>query len=445
MVMGAVGVGPAGVGRSRALLPVEVVIAERAPVMEAVGTATVQVGDCLQLLSRLAAGSVHCCVTSPPYWGLRSYLPEDHPDKATEIGTETTPKEYVERMVRIFQEVRRVLHRTGTLWLNLGDSYARGCTGRADGGSPACDDWQRSLPVEKADRPRPVDLKSKDLVGVPWMVAFALREDGWYLRAENIWSKPNPMPDPVRDRTTRSHEQLFLLTKSERYYYDQEAIREPHQMRPQRRPAGHKRRRTGPGLPEHTWSGTKRDEPEVDGNPAGRNKRSVWTLSPEPICLGGRVIAVMPTKLALPCILAGTSARGCCPHCGAPWEREVERTSMLLRPGPGRAQLQQSSPGAASRTAATGTMLAPATVLTTGWCQTCSCPEHTPVPCTVLDPFAGSGTTGLVAAHNGRNFLGYEINPDNAELARARIANPRSISAKPQAPVEGQGQLFDKE
>src|SRR5262249_2145142 len=179
---------------------------------------TLHYGDVTDVLPRLPDSSVHCVITSPPYWGLRDY---GIPDR--QLGLEATPDEYVTRMVAVFREVRRVLRGDGTLWLNLGDSYAaRGNTGGMDSLAKP----HQAL-GENGWRPPPPGLKSKDLVGVPWRLAFALQADGWYLRADIVWAKPNPMPESVTDRPTKSHEYVFLLTRSPRYYYDQEAVREP--------------------------------------------------------------------------------------------------------------------------------------------------------------------------------------------------------------------------
>jgi DNA modification methylase len=297
-------------------------------------------GDALEVLKTLPDSSIHCCVTSPPYWGLRDYGHDG------QIGLESTPEAYVARMVEVFREVRRVLRDDGTLWLNLGDSYANngvkdasavgGFTGaRIHAGSKGTMD----------SRPRsiPDGLKPKDLVGIPWRVAFALQADGWYLRQDIIWHKPNPMPESVRDRCTKAHEYVFLLTKSPRYYYDANAISETAKggsgVRKRstnfKKAGSHRLGNHGKGLDEIICNGT-------------RNRRSVWTITPNPY--KGAHFAVMPPDLVEPCIKAG------CPVGG-----------------------------------------------------------------TVLDPFAGSGTTLAVAIKLGRNSIGIELNAEYIELARARI------------------------
>lgn len=244
-------------------------------------------GDALASLHGLPDASAQCCVTSPPYWGLRDYGAEG------QIGQEATPEEYVARLVAVFREVRRVLADDGVLWLNLGDTYAattRGSSGKGD--------KQRSnAGTLIADRrwAVPDGLKPKDLVGIPWMVAFALRADGWYLRSEVIWSKPNPMPESVTDRPTKAHEQVFLLTKSARYFYDADAVRE--------RFADDRNGASGAvvkkGNPDRNDSGAT-SAPTSDG----RNARSVWAITPEPCALAH--FATMPPELARRCILAGS-------------------------------------------------------------------------------------------------------------------------------------------
>jgi DNA modification methylase len=261
-------------------------------------------GDAREL--PLADASVQCVVTSPPYWGLR-----DYGLGSETLGLEPTPELYVEHLVEIFREVRRVLRADGTCWVNLGDSYASDVKG--SGGishSPlfhATAETGRSANGQVAAQryaPRRVDhgLKPKDLVGIPWRVAFALQADGWWLRSDIIWAKPNPMPESITDRPTKSHEYLFLLTKAARYYYDGEAIKEPATMTPQRRWNGDGIRGEIPGQPMHNGSRGLRDEPTMDR--ADRNRRSVWTIATEPYPEAH--FATFPEKLVEPCILAGT-------------------------------------------------------------------------------------------------------------------------------------------
>jgi DNA modification methylase len=303
-------------------------------------------GDALEVLKTLPDSSVHCCVTSPPYWGLRDYGHDG------QIGLESTPEAYVARMVEVFREVRRVLRDDGTCWVNLGDSYAASgirIRGRNDGddgygvrtGSP-----KRTNPCAAEQNKKTIitrhNLKPKDLVGIPWRVAFALQADGWYLRQDIIWHKPNPMPESVRDRCTKAHEYVFLLTKSPRYYYDADAVSEAS-VQPER--AGKIERSFSTGKPEAVL---RQDVGRSVMRTATRNRRSVWTITPKPY--KGAHFAVMPPDLVEPCIKAG------CPVGG-----------------------------------------------------------------TVLDPFAGSGTTLALATKLGRNSIGIELNAEYIELARARI------------------------
>ena len=316
-------------------------------------------GDCIEGLRTLPDASVHCCCTSPPYWGLRDYGHDG------QIGLEPTPQAYVERMVEVFREVRRVLRDDGTLWLNLGDSYAaaRGGTsmpaetlaGGVSGRGDIVAKRGRESGYTPHRDPAAHGLKHKDLVGIPWRVAFALQADGWWLRQDIIWHKPNPMPESVRDRCTKAHEYVFLLTKSDRYYYDAGAVSEP--VASVRGP-GNKRPLKGvdeDGQKHRTRAGLhlSAERWREHGPPTSRNRRSVWTITTKPY--SGAHFAVMPPDLVQPCILAG------CPEGG-----------------------------------------------------------------TVLDPFAGSGTTLAVAAELGRNGIGCELNPEYIELANQRIAKSKA-------------------
>ncbi len=402
------------------------------------------VGDALEVLQAMQAQSVHCCVTSPPYWGLRDYSTEG------QLGLEPTPDQYVTNMVAVFREVRRVLRADGTLWLNIGDSY-NAYNGGAGPGSKLSKIQTEARPrLESGYGLRFKGLKPKDLVGIPWRLAFALQADGWYLRSDIIWSKPNPMPESVTDRPTKAHEYLFLLTKSPRYFYDADAIREPHS------PDG--RLKT---VHDHV---TPNSHPNYDsvgnGNErwpnGGRNKRSVWEIATE--AYPDAHFATFPQALVEPCIKAGTSEHGCCPVCGAPWEREIMASTGGKRTwhdhsddlGKGQGQVKQGQK-------AWDTYVAPQT---TGWKPSCNCvadrvsgrmgvaarpvdgndveghagtEQHlrpgselrptspASVPCVVLDPFLGSGTTAQVARRLGRKSIGIELNPEYAQLAARRL------------------------
>jgi DNA modification methylase len=378
-------------------------------------------GDCLDVLRTLPAGSVSCCVTSPPYWGLRDYGVDG------QLGLEETPEAFVAQMVAVFAEVRRVLADDGTLWLNLGDSYASGKVGNTNGldGSTLTTGTRmaRRREVEEAKgtavhRGIPSGLKPKDLVGIPWRVAFALQADGWYLRSDIIWHKPNPMPESVRDRPTRAHEYLFLLTKHERYFYDGDAVREPYSdptfsryNSPMQSTGG----RNGGRKPGREYKVTY---DRIGPNPRGRNRRTVWSLSPGRF--KGAHFATFPPALVEPCILAGTSAHGHCTACGAGWVRERAVTKSWREEA---CEYQQAyGPGSGNRTVrpSCGGM-STSHYETIGWHPSCSC--NAPArPGVILDPFAGSGTTGEVALKHGRRFVGIELNGDYLELARERLA-----------------------
>ena len=431
-------------------------------------------GEAFGELRELPSESVHCCVTSPPYWGLRDYsvcgcsvqrlvhppgtifgsaqgqAPVGRKEPNSEcpncngsgksqsvsdaqLGLEKTPEEYVLKMVEIFREVRRVLRKDGTLWLNLGDSYAGNKEGNTNGLYGKVK--QKSGVNDNAQkRSVPQGLKAKDLYGIPWRVALALQADGWYLRSDIIWAKPNPMPESVTDRPTKSHEYLFLLTKSARYFYDAEAIKEPHtqldfvkQVENQRAKEAARGENRLPSHMDSPATGVQRfGSTTADRylNPNGRNKRSVWTVATDPY--PEVHFATYPPDLIKPCILAGTSAKGCCARCGAPWERIVSERKLesedseLDRYGTGKAGVHRKLGQAYQR------QMDDEPIKTLGWQPTCGClayHEHkyfAPIPCTVLDPFAGSGTTGAVALELGRKAILIELNPKYVELIKDR-------------------------
>lgn len=390
-------------------------------------------GDCRDVLADLDAGSVQCCITSPPYWGLRDY------GTAGQLGLESTPEEYVAGMVEVFRAVRRVLRDDGTVWLNLGDSYA---TNRNDhkGGGFGGTECQEHSTIAKRGKHCPDGLKMKDLCGTPWRVAFALQADGWYLRQDIIWHKPNPMPESVTDRCTKSHEYVFLLTKSARYFYDAEAVKEEAAYGRGTDPSGRMFSRVGTakvhaehgqGAKGHTYDGT-------------RNRRSVWTIATQPYSEAH--FATFPTALVEPCLLAGTSAEGCCPECGAGWTRVVEKvpTGEIHKNPDG----WDTEVGAHSTIHRDGRSVGEAgvpvmTSKTLGWKPGCECtelgnikeddPGHqglhdgvqqihaTPIPCTVLDPFFGAGTVGVVAFKHGRRCIGIDLSGDYCDMAAKRI------------------------
>ena len=407
----------------------------------------------------LATGSVHCVVTSPPYWGARRY----HGDDGM-IGLEASLDAHLEALVAVFGEVWRVLRDDGTLWLNYGDVYSSG--GRK---TSAPDHLQaRAINEHRASenrRPMPAGLKPKDLIGLPWRLAFALQADGWTLRTDIVWAKPNPIPESVTDRPTRSHEFLFLLSKGARYAYDADAVREPYAVNTLRPTSGHGRPRRAPeasgdsglsrwharrppayfydadairephkseSLRRYESGFTSRDsgDPLVEErrgalfdtermgdhvNPLGANKRDVWTIPTQKYKSAHH--ATFPEALVEPCIKAGTSERGVCAACGAPWRRVTDKDYVnplnTSSNGPRSLARRGETPGFKNRLNAVRT--------TRGWEPTCACGAPV-VPATVLDPFAGSGTTCAVAQKLGRRGIGLELNRSYLTLARERLA-----------------------
>jgi len=251
-------------------------------------------GDTIDVLKTLPDKSINCCVTSPPYWGLRDYGKDD------QIGLEKTPDLFVSKLVEVFQQVKRVLKDDGTLWLNLGDSYSR--VGGPQPEQSVRKNTEHVVDAFKGSSKGVVGLKPKDLIGIPWMVAFALRTDGWYLRQDIIWHKPNPMPESVKDRCTKSHEYIFLLSKSPKYHYDHEAIKEPARNWGTRDRSKMRNGTTDPKLKHHGLTGKPDEE-----NPM-KNKRDVWTVTTR--SFKGAHFATFPPDLITPCILAG------CPEGG---------------------------------------------------------------------------------------------------------------------------------
>lgn len=375
------------------------------------------VDDTLRGMATIAPGTVHCCVTSPPYWGLRDYGVDG------QIGLEATPQAYIERMVEVARGVRRVLRDDGTFWLNVGDSYAGSWGARSRGpttpgtleGSGDVAARQISaaarLGAGTGSLKRTPGLKAKDLGMIPWRLAIALQDDGWWIRSVVVWAKKSPMPESIADRPTSAWEPIFLLAKSERYFYDAEAVRQPDK--------GLDHRRTVLTPPDCSGNGhlpTHRGIRSSDGRDGlGANLRNVWHLAHEPYAEAH--FATFPTEIPRRAIKAGTSERGCCPACGAPWRRVVAR-EKLTRERPNALTKRDGDEGTGNHCANT---VAGVATRTTGWEPTCPCPPAEPVPCMVLDPFLGSGTTIAVARELGRHGVGCELNPEYAALARIRI------------------------
>lgn len=371
----------------------------------------------------LADKSVHMIVTSPPYWGLRNY------GVSGQLGLERTPEEYIANMVAVFRECWRVLRDDGTLWLNIGDSYAASPSGNHDAQKdrpridgvfhvPTWDTFQEQVKGNQNNK-LVSGLKPKDLVGIPWRLAFALQADGWYLRSDIIWNKPNPMPESVTDRPTKSHEYLFLLAKRERYYYDAEAIREENKPESLER---YEYSLEGSYTPGYAYPNEKREKPQQwNLNPAGRNRRTVWTIPTAPY--KGAHFATFPPALVEPCIKAGTSERGVCPKCGKGWRRVIEKEKIgdnISARGNHRVNSGLALPpsGAGNNPA-----------VTLGWQPSCTCGQDNggplePIPAIVFDPFVGSGTTVKVAYDLGRRGVGLDLSLEYlSEQATTRIHN----------------------
>lgn len=382
--------------------------------------ATIFQGDCLKRLKKLPSESIQMCVTSPPYFGLRDYGHDG------QIGLEETPEQYIEKLVAVFREVRRLLRKDGTLWLNIGDSYAANRSYQV----PSTKGGVKHGPGQAAGGRAsvvPDGLKPKDLVGIPWMLAFALRADGWYLRQDIIWHKPNPMPESVGDRCTKAHEYLFLLSKSQKYFFDNEAIKE--QAIGGQSGAATKFKRANSkraqAIPRHSAGTHRPDRPDISYDGLLRNRRSVWTINTKPY--KGAHFAVYPSALVEPCILAGTSEAGHCPECGARAVRKIEKHTLLTGNSAkaGRTPEEINSSGkhrggvnGGNKNLKSGPSVVSRTI---GWKRGCECGSKY-VSDIVLDPFNGSGTTGQVALERGRRYVGLELNPEYVELTKKRLA-----------------------
>ena len=390
-------------------------------------------GDCLAILRTLPSRSIQTCVTSPPYFQHRDYRTAtwiggdarcDHRKLTKEpaakrlatarligtrhstelhheaggascskcgatwvddqIGQEETAEQYVAKLVQVFREVRRVLRDDGTLWITVGDTRASNwpCRSRNRIGARSLENGKRE------NRPPRLggDLKDKDLIGIPWMLAFALRADGWYLRSDIIWHKASHLPESVRDRPTACHEHVFLLSKSKTYYYDYVSIAEDCASNSE-------------------FSDKK-------------NARDVWVIAPKPCTLAH--FAVMPLDLAERCVKAGSSSRGCCSACDTPWMRQMVRTSVQRADFKG-SRFDTGKTG--SRDGGDRTQTGPRYVMrSVGWAPSCKCKDDNPMPCKVLDPFAGAGTTGLAALRHGRDAVLIELNSEYCKIMEKRLA-----------------------
>lgn len=496
--------------------------------MSSAPTVKIMIGDALEKLKELPDKSVHCVCTSPPYFHQRDYskcqcskgaylseesVPANERDtqavggptkknyrhgkadpncpickgtgiiegmKDHQLGLEKSPEEYVEKLVEVFREVKRVLRDDGTLWIVIGDSYATMSGGMeqlkrlgTDTPQYGAISYAEGYVGVSQDGKQGNDLKHKDLMGIPWRTAFALQapyrkcltcgteahdsrwgkvrdktgtthficpeclairvhkisEEGWYLRSEIIWSKPNPMPESVTDRPTKSHEQIFFFTKSSSYHYDQEAIREVYNYDGRRDTMMKGSKKYASSLFSDQTTQTVHERGHERWPSSGRNARSVWEIATEPY--QDAHFAVFSRELPERCIKAGSSERGCCSKCGAPWERIVE-TERTFESGSGRAghiPSGKSGPFLQGGGETIDIRRGPVTATTTtGWQPTCGCytvqevlSESGIVPCTVLDPFAGSGTTGEVARSLGRSSILIELNPQYEPMIKKRV------------------------
>jgi len=315
-------------------------------------------GNAKDVLKIIPDNTFHTAVTSPPYWMQRDYGVEG------QLGQENTPEEYVDNLVAICREVKRTLRMDGTFWLNIGDGYCK-----------------------KAIKSS--NLKQKDLIGIPWLLAFAMRKDGWYLRSDVIWEKENPMPESTKSRPSKSYEHLFLFSKSDKYFYDYYAIAEPQKAISIRRAYSKNNVKNRKDFQNDNYaiSGASQDKTYKkmreklknlkDDETIKCNKRDVWTIPTASEKVDH--FAVFPGKLIIPCILAGSSAKGCCPKCKSPWVRIEESNE---------------------------------------WRASCDCQIKEVEPCLVLDPFNGSGTTGRVCHQSGRNYIGVDISEKYLDMAR---------------------------
>lgn len=360
--------------------------------------------------------SVHCVITSPPYFGLRAY----NAGKG-EIGLESSLARYLVSLRRVFREVWRILRDDGVCWINLGDSYAGG--GR--GGNPADSSFRKQATNRGslvAPSPVPTGIKPKDQLFVPHRVAMMLQADGWYCRSTIIWHKPSPMPESVTDRPTNDFEYVFLLAKQPRYFYDADAIREPHARLWDSNNGGsmanidHEKSTNKQIVQGHNHRGAY---PEP--NPAGRNKRTVWAVATQPTSFAH--FATFPPKLIEPMIKAGTSEKGCCSECGAQWERVVERTSNAVNLDEGcRQQIRSNGAQTGGTQKVTLGVTDEVHRQTLGWQPTCACGHEDTVPALVFDPFLGSGTTAIVARNLGRRGYGIDLSFDYCQMATARMS-----------------------
>ena len=416
----------------------------------------IKIGDCREVLKTLPAKHFQTCITSPPYYGLRDYgtatwvggsencshigdtlgnnrnfIDEggrgSNKDSLStgdcikcgakrvdsQIGLEETPEQFVESLVNVFREIKRVLKDDGTLWLNLGDSYSSG------GRTTTTNQSVRGDKDYGVTRPPPVEgIKPKDLFGIPWRVAFALQADGWYLRQDIIWNKPNPMPESVQDRCTKAHEYIFLLSKSPHYYFDNVAIKEETTtFDNSNRDRDTTKLNNTPGRTK--MAGLKTNQYET------RNKRSVWTVNTKPYKEAH--FAVFPTDLIEPCVLAGSSAK-ICSGCGKSYRREMVTTDVPDRIV--REHMVGVIPKRDKPSRMNSKDMLSLTKEDNGFVKQCECDTDKTEQDRIIDPFGGSGTTALVADRHNRDATVIELNEEYIEIAKKRLEGDAPLFAK---------------
>jgi DNA modification methylase len=374
---------------------------------------TIECADVMDYLRGLPDACVNLVCTSPPYFNLRSYLEDGHEDKAREIGTEQTPAAYVARMVDVFREVRRVLRPDGNVYVNLGDSYASSSKGTG-GPSP-----RQLRNAGSRYEPKSMDcgVPDKSLMLIPHRFAIAMQDDGWLLREDIVWQKPNPMPESVRDRCTRSHEYIFHFTKGPRYWYDAQAVAEEAASDWVNR-GGSLLNRTGWTTAAGRNDMTRKEGTNADGSK--RNRRSVWTINPANFREAH--FATFPEDIPEICIKAACP-EWCCDQCGAPYEAQVEiiKGDRITETTPGRVALGKTGNSKSRASHATGwQQMKPDEVRHNGYAPSCTCNAGKRAG-VVLDPFAGAGTVGLVAKKLNRRYIGCDLNAEYVKMAADRI------------------------
>ncbi len=449
--------------------------------------ATLLQGDCKTVMESLPEKHFQVCVTSPPYFALRSYLPADHPDKPLEIGSETSIEAFVATMVEVFRGVWRVLRDDGVLFVNLGDSYAATGKNRTPEQAIANTTLRGGTQTQCQSLVQPSKivsgLKPKDLCGIPWRVALALQADGWYLRDAIVWKKPSPMPGSQRDRCTSSYEFIFQLTKRPRYFFDIVAVREPSKTAS----LGSVSR---PDYDDRKWTDCTDGSPGCrppmtmnnrEYNPAGRIPRNVLTMASEGYSAAH--FATFPRALPEWCIKAATSEKGCCPECGSPWVRVTDSERVATRPGKNTKIAMPSGWARGDESHDTVKLNTPegmerrlaeeignrdpgrhvTSTRTIGWEPGCKCYGWTegtdprdgskrqviaksiamdPIPCRVLDPFAGAGTTGLAAIGLQRHCTLIELAEDYCDQIVKRLRDGLYAKTQKREDLPGQQSLF---